>query len=303
MPTIKRILHPTDFSETAGRALRHAVHLARKYEAELHVLHVAQFAPAYAEGPLPGINAGSPSVPEYYEQLREEAEERLDRLIEQIDARGVRLRRVLSSGDTPAPVIVEYAADQSVDLIVVGTHGRRAMERFLLGSVAEEVLHRAPCDVLTVRRTEDGEAEPRSIQRILVPVDFSEASRMAVRRAGTWARDYGAQLDLLHVIEPPAFAEAFSGAVTVHDYDEEIPERVKEKLTELAVEVGREVRCEHHVEEGQPGKHIVEAAVALDADLIMMATRGQAGLRRIFLGSVTERVIRLATRPIYAVRV
>jgi universal stress protein A len=148
-PTANRILVPTDFSETADAALAYAKELATTLGASLHLVHV--FADPYA------VAAGAPDV---YSAIPADARERAleevrERLLERLDANEeVRFRgsRFVVRGMV-APHIVEYARNQDIDLIVMGTHGRRGVAHLLLGSVAEHVVRTAGCPVLTVRAT------------------------------------------------------------------------------------------------------------------------------------------------------
>ena len=146
-PTVNRILVPTDFSETADAALAYAKDLATKLGASLHLVHV--FTDPYAVAACaPEVYAPVPA------EVRERAlEEVRERLFERLDANEEQRFRG-SCGVVRgliAPHIVEYAASQDIDLIVMGTHGRRGVAHLLLGSVAEHVVRTAGCPVLTVR--------------------------------------------------------------------------------------------------------------------------------------------------------
>jgi nucleotide-binding universal stress UspA family protein len=137
------ILHPTDYSDCARCSLGVAVSLAAQYRAKLLILHVA--ATLGAEGVSVG-EAMSELQPEghqrrLWEEFRRRTTEGLD---------GVTVERVLTAGE-PGPEIVRVANEQHVDLIVMGTHGRRALDRWITGSVTEKVVHLASCPVLTVR--------------------------------------------------------------------------------------------------------------------------------------------------------
>lgn len=161
-PTVNRILVPTDFSETADAALAYAKDLAVKLGASLHLVHV--FTDPYAVAACaPEVYAPVPA------DVRERAlEEVRERLLERLDAneeqrfrgsRGV-VRGLI------APHIVEYAANQDIDLIVMGTHGRRGVAHLLLGSVAEHVVRTAGCAVLTVRaRQRDADEQVEEAMR------------------------------------------------------------------------------------------------------------------------------------------
>ena len=139
MLSIRRIVHPTDFSELSRPAFELACALARDYGAKLVVLHVSPPPPV---GVVEGITVELPTG--WEEQVRAQ----LDR-IKPADTR-VRVAHRMEQGDA-AREIVRAAAETKADLIVLGTHGRSGLARVLMGSVAEAVMRKAPCPVLTVR--------------------------------------------------------------------------------------------------------------------------------------------------------
>jgi nucleotide-binding universal stress UspA family protein len=133
------ILHPTDFSDYSDFAFRLSCALARDYKARLVLLHVIPPPMViYAGGPVPAETWPSP----------EEAEKKL-RNMEAL-AHGVRVESQVMEGD-PVDMILLAADETHSDVIVMGTHGRTALARLLLGSVAESVLRKAPCPVLTAK--------------------------------------------------------------------------------------------------------------------------------------------------------
>jgi nucleotide-binding universal stress UspA family protein len=140
MLPIRTILHPTDFSKSAQYAFRLACSLARDHGARLIVLHVA--GPEYAD-----LYSGVPVVQQLEEHARE-LEEKLHRLKPRHFKLPVEHR--LEKG-IPADQILRVAQETNCDLIVMGTHGRTGLGRLLMGSVAEEVLRKSPCPVLTVK--------------------------------------------------------------------------------------------------------------------------------------------------------
>jgi universal stress protein A len=147
-PNVTTILVPTDFSETADTALGYAKNLARSLGASLHLVHV--FTDPYAPATyVPEVYA--PVPPEARQRALEAAHQRLaERLDPEEEARFHGSRAVVRGGLT-AMQIGRYATDNSIDLIVMGTHGHRGVAHLLLGSVAEHVVRTAPCPVLTVR--------------------------------------------------------------------------------------------------------------------------------------------------------
>ena len=300
MRPIKKILHPTDFSEGASAALDHACHLARHHEAALHVLHVVPvFGDTYADD-----ETGAVARTGFEVRLQQEGEKNMQALVEAHPYRDVSLTPVLSHGVTAGPVIVEYADAEDIDIIVVGTHGRRGIRHLLLGSVAEEVIHKAPCDVLSVRVVPDHGDEARPIQRILVPLDLAEQSRGLVAVAKHLAAGYGAELHLVHVIQPLPYSVTLLTPASIYELVPEISDKARAYAEKLYASAGGpEVPYTIHITEGPVAQTIVEVAEDREVDLICMASRQAGGLERLVLGSVTERVVRTASCPVYVARV
>jgi nucleotide-binding universal stress UspA family protein len=149
MLAIKNVLVPTDFSKGSDVALTYGRALARQFGARLHVMHVVE--PIAAD-----INVGGfvTAIPDLQATMEEEDRTQLEALLTEDDRHTLHATAVLVCLAAPAQAIVEYAATEQVDLIVVGTHGRRGFSHLLLGSVAEKVVRTAPCPVLTVRNPE-----------------------------------------------------------------------------------------------------------------------------------------------------
>lgn len=154
-PTVKRILVPTDFSETADKALAYAKELAPKLGASLHLVHV--YSDPYAVAACaPEVYAPAPA--EVRQRALEEVRERLFERLDEAEEQRFRGSRGIIRG-LIAPQIVDYANNNDIDLIVIGTHGRRGVAHLLLGSVAEHVVRTASCPVLTVRAEHYGVEE------------------------------------------------------------------------------------------------------------------------------------------------
>jgi universal stress protein A len=144
MIALKRVLVPTDFSICSDAALKYARALCEAFDGKLHLLHVIQdpYTQPWAAEAFPAPLA------EMLEQWQQQARERLASLLSAGERAGATIATVVGS---PFYEIVRYATEQQVDLIVIGTHGRGALSHMLLGSVAEKVVRKAPCPVLTVR--------------------------------------------------------------------------------------------------------------------------------------------------------
>jgi nucleotide-binding universal stress UspA family protein len=145
MIKISRILHPTDLSENSKPALRYASDLARHYHAGLHIVTVVDTR----------AFTGSVAEPEFFpvdflQDYMKETEKKLAELTFEGMQHCSKIVREVFSG-TPYNEIIKYAEKSGIDLIVMGTHGYTGLKHMLIGSVAENVVRRAPCPVLTVR--------------------------------------------------------------------------------------------------------------------------------------------------------
>ena len=144
-----KILHPTDFSGAADQAQQQALRLAHGLGGEVILLHVTVEAPLYGEGLM-----SRKEVRDVFAAARKWATTTLEERAAALREHGLATRVLLKTG-VPHEEIVKTAAQEGVDLIVMGTHGRGAVERFFLGSVADRVVRSAPCPVVTVRGPEE----------------------------------------------------------------------------------------------------------------------------------------------------
>jgi len=146
MIQLKKILLPTDFSDYSQNAAAYATEFANSFGAELHLLHVMQ--DLVATVPEPGLAFPPPG--DYMQELQQSAEQGLAKLPDPPLNDGGKVVRVVRQGP-PFLEVVRYAKENDIDLIIMGTHGRSGLSHVLLGSVAEKVVRKAPCPVLTVR--------------------------------------------------------------------------------------------------------------------------------------------------------
>lgn len=273
-----RILLATDFSEQAKKALTEAVRLARKHDAELHVLYVDVVA-------LQGMGTfNDPPIPDYIRSMNQVgmgADQNLDLNYRKSFTRIVR-------DNSEAAGILRYAREQAVDLIVLGTHGRGALPELLLGSVAQVVVREASVSVLVVGPA----AGTLHTRCVLAPVDFSAKSIEAMGQAARLAAQESAKLVVLNVVD---FARV------AHPEEMEIGEREKrarEELDRLVALANLPVPVETLVTVGPGPEDIVRIAAQYDAGLIVMAESGHTALQRLMLGSVCKAVIRSAPCPV-----
>lgn len=301
MLKIRNVLVPTDYSGISRRAFDHARFAAEHFGAVLHVLHVLDAdvqtgsASAAEVDPFEGDRSIIAAVEYAGEPVDDEVElDFIGPASHRSDSDSSKDDGVLFVQRTAQSVregILEYADEVDADLIVMATRGRSGPRRLFMGSRTEEVVHRAHCPVLTVRsgsQTVPG----RGVSRILVPIDFSSVSESQILHAKELAETYGAELDVLHVVEEPNAALYYSTG-EVSATLPSIVNRAREALAELVGRGRQDVPVRIHVLVGHPAIDILDFAEEHGSDLIVIATHAQKG-RHMLLGSVAEQVIRRA---------
>lgn len=274
-----RVLVPYDQSEQADYALAHAT--GRFESATIVLLNVVE--------PFTDHTGAAGYEPSRYPQQLETAEEMLENVRDQSDAAD-RIETVVRYG-RPAHTVLRYIDDNSIDEIVMGSHGRDGATRLLLGSVAETVARRSPVPVTVVRT----EPATDALDNILVPFEGSIHARNAL----TYALDQfeSADITALYVTYPPteSIRDAGSGFEILEDWDEEREDHAESVLgiaEEVAGDHGRAIRTESIA--GEPAETIVGFAEANAVDHIVIGSAGRGGISRLLLGSVAETVTRRA---------
>ncbi|HJR54730.1 MAG TPA: universal stress protein [Gemmatimonadota bacterium] len=275
----RNVLVATDFSDSGKEAVATAVALAESSEGKLAVVSVAERPPMFPHS--------------FHERHSEDPDELWSRaarrsmtaLVKRLRRKHPGVRGFVRVG-TPWREIVELAQELGVDSIVVGSRGLTGIKRLLLGSTAENVVRHAPCPVLVVR---DGPL--KRIRRVLLPVDWDEGSKAAVRYAVERAGK-DVKLQAIHAIAFPRNIEA-EFADSLAD-DAPSSRKLRRFLDGLgAKDVPSKVVL------GEPSEAILDAAD--DFDLVVIATRGRKGAARALLGSVAEKIVRRAAGPVLVV--
>lgn len=297
MVEFTRVLCPVDLSDLSMRALAHAAAIARWYGATLTVLHVVpSFEPRQVR-----TGAIGDAVQFVQPMSREEVVRQLREAVRASGLDAPHATMAAEEGDAAA-TIVDRAAALHADLLVLGTHGRSGVDRLLLGSVAEKVLRKAPCAVLTVPpRAGDTPQAPVEFKSILCAVDFSPSSLLALGFALDLARQAGGRLTMLHAIE--WLAEDDIARTDVLALRDELKERARMRLREA---VRGESRTWSEITEtvtmGRAHREILHHAEASRADLVVMGAQGRGGAGRLLFGSTTEQVVRAAGCPLLTAR-
>lgn len=273
-PFVQSVLHPTDLSEDSDRAFAHALAIALVRETKLTILNVGD--KDRGDSPwtdFPGVREtleswgllepGSPRSA-VYEELK------------------IRVKKVAIGSRDPLTAILDFQREKPSDLIVLATHGRDGLPRWILGSVSEPLARKSKAMTLFVPSGARGFVSPRdgsiSLHNVLIPVDHEPRPDAAIQFATRSAEAVGGgvvAITLLHVgeSEPPAL---------------ELPE-------------SRACSWNRVRREGDPVDEILQVASEVSADLIAMVTAGHQGILDAVRGSTTERVLRSAPCPLLAV--
>lgn len=273
--SLQRILVPTDLSNFAAGAVAWAAFLQRRLGGRITVVYANQPWVPFDVMEGPAAYALQTSA-EFRDRLTRDLAEWVERHLP--DAADAVESRIVDQA--PAQAILETADAIDADLIVMGTHGRTGWRRALLGSVAEKVIHHSDRAVLCVPP-----GAPPSIAKILCPVNFTEVARAALEEACAFAATFDAELLVVHVTDPGAAASDIEGefAAWIDPY------------------VRPRCRYAHVVASGNAAEETIRLANDAHADLIVLGSQHKRFADASVIGATTERVIRFAKKPVWAV--
>ncbi|MDH5739607.1 MAG: universal stress protein [Nitrospira sp.] len=294
-----RLLLATDGSQGSAVAEDYAFALARSWGASLSVMNVLECPP--------GFDPENPVNQLYLTELMKQATSALVTLKARAVDRGISVHTRIATG-IPSEEVLSVATGEDPDLIVVGTRGKTGLAHVLLGSTAERIIRRAPCPVLAVRAegqggepVEKSRRGPTELERILVPVDFSDCSLDALEYGALVAQRSKASVKILHVLEPVSYGLDFT-----------LPNRAKRESIKTAHErrlsdlvsalTSAGIPSDFLLLGGLPTDSILDAARTQPADLIVMGTHGRRGLSHALFGSIAESVLRKSSCPVLTVR-
>ena len=189
MITMEKILCPADFFPASDEAVTYAAGLAANYDASIHLLHVV--TPIAA-----GTYEYAIDTDEIMRSMEEKSMEELNKLVARVKKAGVAVTSELRTGDVYEE-IKGSIVDVKPDLIVMGTHGRRGVERWFIGSTTEKLLRHSPVPLVTISATGDKALSTPRFQRILVTTDFSEGTADALAYAFSVAQENDSEVTLL----------------------------------------------------------------------------------------------------------
>ena len=320
MPQVNHILVPIEIHENTAPVVAWAALIARAMHSRLTLLHVDESLEPLKHKPvvigreIPGTDVAPDEWQSSYAQT---ARLELARLVEQC-CTGVSVETVLLEGRAHA-TILDYLEKTPCDLIVMGTHGKPWYERIVIGSTAETVLRASALPVLIVHNTAGRQSSPQ-LKRLLLATDFSVGGLSSEEWTLQLATHGAAEVSLVHAVENPLLDvyEPDKADIDLRKIMEESrqhPPRSAQPFWDHAHRVahaklslmqqqflGAHAQVELVVREGPAAEDILRVAEEKNVDLIVMATHGRSGVRRLVLGSVTEKVVRAAACPVLAVR-
>ena len=274
-----RVLVPLDGSVAAEFAIRFAVDLASKHDAELILLYLNALSIAASH--------------DDDQQPSDEMQPYLDGLRKEIRESGIPVRTHIIDSRDPGNALIAYADEELISVVVMSTQGRKSMLRWLFGSQIEESLNRMMVPVMLVRPVYD---------QIVVPLDGSQWSERAIRRATDIARVHDAEVVLLHVYQQKGgdYADqwALAGQQQIADQQiDQIRDQLVSRRNRLRQE-GLKAR-EVLIRGGNPAQVICEYVANEEGIcMIVMSTHGRTGLSKWLVGSVAQRVIKQTRVPV-----
>ncbi len=292
MRSRKTVLVPLDGSALAEAALPYAVAVAEARHGSIELLCIVE---TDDEGL---VGASSSDVLDYITRVRLEGmEEFLKVAARGIEEQGIPVTTRITTGNA-ADEIVATAENTRASMVVMSTHGRGGLDRWLIGSVADKVMRLSTCPTLLVQAA--AEEPPRATKRVtfkrlIVPLDGSSLAERALKPAAELARETGAELILVRV--ESWFPSWLAGDMVPYPVgiDEAMGQAAEDYLAHVRNRLSAGVQTSAHVMRGVASDSLAVFAHENAIDLIVMTTHGRGGLRRLVMGSVADRLVRSET--------
>jgi len=281
--SFKNILFLTDFTSASQTAFSYALALARHFDAQLY--------PAHAVTPFVPTELDAPIVPEILTSIEDDKRSKLAELVKKTGVPST----VLVTQKAIEDAVPEWIKEHGIDLIVMGTHGRRGVDRMFMGSVAETIVRTATCPVLTV----GPEVIPQpkhelDIREVLFATSLTKENDVAASYALSFARERGAHLTVLHVLPTPA---------ETHEDWETLADIARDEMKELVpFEEEAHGKIEFFVEPGDTATRILDYAKKLQPGLIVMGLSKKIRTNTHFRAGVAYKVISSAPCAVLTVR-
>ena len=296
----KRILVPLDGSELAERIIPYAVSLANALASQVSLLRIFDSVPEQWADPTRG---------RYLDQMtssfRNQALDYLERIAAPLRREGLTVTCSAHEGN-PSELIINESSREADTLIAMSTHGRSGVNRWVMGSVTDKVLHGVDAPLLIVRSQEGSPPASIEANNIILPLDGSALSEQVLPHAVSLAKALGASVTLLRTTDISYYTQMGEDypASMYDDLIQEATVEAEEYLKRISEQLSNEGVGERqsYVRQGEPAGTILDLADDSPSTLIAMGTHGRSGVGRWVLGSVTDRVVRHSNRPVLVIR-
>jgi len=289
---MERIVVCVDLTEYTYRAVAYGAYIAQKLEIPLEILHVVRPLDIPLE---PG---GFEDVVERFTSYaQEQAESQLKEIKETVKEKVKIEASIVARVGHPVEEILEYESKKP-SLLVLSAHDSGGFLRFLIGGISEKIARKAKSSTLVLRPQNEASIGEVLIERILVPVDFSEFSLKALKLANFFSHKMKSKILLLHVFKRDAIKALIKKGEDTGPLIDEWMKEAKRKLDEWAETYG----AEPIFREGEPSLEILEISFSSRADLLIMGAKGLSLSKKILLGHTTERILKTSGIPVLVVR-
>lgn len=274
---MKKILVPTDFSNQAENALKVAVQLAKRYNSEIHILHMIEL-------PMHQIVATSnfselPEAVFFMKIAHNHFEETLDR--DYLD--GIDIYENIKF-NTASDGILEACNEDDIDIIVMGSHGASGFKEMFIGSTAEKIVRTAKKPVLVIKNKD----EAFNVNDFVFASDFNNDNKETYRQAVKLAKSWGAKIHLLTVNTAGNFKTTSESEMAMNEFIKGID------YENYSLNIFNDISVE---------KGILNFSKAINADLIGISTHGRQGIAHFFNGSISEDIVNHANRPVITFKI
>jgi nucleotide-binding universal stress UspA family protein len=276
-PTMKRILIPTDFSKYADEAIEVGAQIAKKNDCEIILIHMLELP-----GQMNDAIKGETSIPEVM-LFKRKAEEILKSIKNRPYLSGIQITEIVRL-DGAYNGINNYIKQNSVDLIVMGSHGASGINEIFIGSNTEKVVRQSEIPVLVIKN----KIENFNVKNIIFASDFSKEIKKPFQKVLDFAKLFGSKLNLVMICTPNSFKSTSAAKKIITEFitDFDMPEYSFETYNESNIERG-----------------IINYSNEKDADLIAFCTHGRTALNHFFTGSTSEDLVNHATKPVLTFRI
>jgi len=296
----KRILVPLDGSELAERVIPYAVSIANAMSSQVSLLRIFDSVPEQWADPTHG---------RYLDQLtssfRNEAVNYLERIATPLRREGITVTCSAHEGN-PSELIINESSQEADTLIAMSTHGRSGINRWVMGSVTDKVLHGVNEPLLIVRSQEGSPPASIKANNIILPLDGSALSEQVLPHAVSLAKALGASVTLLRSTDISYYTQMGEDypASMYEDLIQEATVEAEEYLKRISEQLSNEGvgESQSYVRQGEAASTILDLAGDSPSTLVAMCTHGRSGVGRMVLGSVTDRVVRHSNRPVLVIR-